>query len=81
MQRSNLMEELTAKLAELLAAGPARDVEKNLRALVSAALGRLELVTRAEFDVQAKLLARSREQAAALEARLADLERRLDAQK
>jgi len=64
-------------MAELLAASPARDLEKNLRALVSGALGRLDLVSREEFDVQAKLLARAREQLAALEARVAELERRL----
>jgi len=81
MQRSTVIEEITAKLAELLAASPARDVERNVRALVSAALGRLDLVSREEFDVQAKVLGRAREQLAALEARVADLERRLDAGK
>ena len=68
---------MSARMAELLAASPARDLEKNLRALVSGALGRLDLVSREEFDVQAKLLARAREQLAALEARVAELERRL----
>jgi BMFP domain-containing protein YqiC len=62
-------------VSELLATSPARDIEKNVRALVGAALGRLDLVTRAEFDVQVKLLARAREQLAALEARVAELER------
>jgi len=81
MQRSTVIEEITAKLAELLAASPARDFEKNVRALVSAALGRLDLVSREEFDVQAKVLGRAHEQLAALEARVADLERRLDAGK
>lgn len=78
VQRPNLLEEVSAKLAELLAASPARDIEKNLRALVSSALGRLELVPREEFDVQAKVLARAREQLAALEARVAELERQLN---
>lgn len=78
MQRSDLLNELSAKLAEALATSPARDFERNARALVSAALARLDLVTREEFDVQAKLLARAREQLAALEARLAELERRID---
>jgi BMFP domain-containing protein YqiC len=77
MQRSKLVEELASKLSELAAASPARDVEKNFRALMSAALGRLDLVTREEFDVQAKLLARAREQLVALEARVAELERQL----
>ena len=68
---------MSARMAELLAALPARDFEKNLRAVVTGALGRLDLVTREEFDVQAKLLARARNQVAALEARVAELERRL----
>ncbi len=77
MQRPNFVEELSAKVSELLASSPARDFEKNMRALVSSALGRLDLVTREEFDVQAKLLARAREQLVALEARVAELEQRL----
>jgi BMFP domain-containing protein YqiC len=78
VQRTNPFEEVSAKLAEIFAANPARDIEKNVRALVSAALGRLDLVPREEFDVQAKVLARTREQLAALEARVAELERQLN---
>jgi ubiquinone biosynthesis accessory factor UbiK len=79
MQRSDPLADISAKLAELLAASPARDIEQNFRALFSSALGRLDLVTREEFDVQTKVLARAREQLAALEARVAELERQLDA--
>ena len=75
MQRPDFIDDLSARLSELLGTSPARDIEKNVRAMVSAALGRLDLVTRAEFDVQVKLLARAREQLAALEARVAELER------
>ena len=75
MQRPSFLDDLSAKVSELLAASPAQDIEKNVRALVSSALGRLDLVTREEFDVHAKLLARARERLAALEARLAELER------
>jgi BMFP domain-containing protein YqiC len=71
------LDEITAKLAEILAASPARDVEKNLRALFSAALSRLDVVTREEFDVQTKVLARAHEKLAALEARIAELEAKL----
>jgi ubiquinone biosynthesis accessory factor UbiK len=76
MQRPSFLDDLSAKVSELLATSPAQDIEKNVRALVSSALGRLDLVAREEFDVQAKLLARAREQLAALEARLAELERK-----
>jgi BMFP domain-containing protein YqiC len=44
---------------------------------MSSALARLDLVTREEFDVQAKVLSRTREKLEALEARLTELEQRL----
>jgi BMFP domain-containing protein YqiC len=75
MQGTRFVDELTARMSELMAAGPARDIERNLRALLTSGLARLDVVTREEFDVQAKLLARTREKLAALEARLAELER------
>jgi BMFP domain-containing protein YqiC len=76
MQQNRLFEELSGKISALLAQSPAKDLEKNLRALMSSFFGRLDLVTREEFDVQAKLLARAREQLGALEARVAELEAR-----
>lgn len=74
MPPAKLVEEVSAKVSELFGANPARDVEKNFRALMSSALARLDLVTREEFDVQAKVLSRTREKLAALEARLEKLE-------
>lgn len=76
MQQSKLFEELSGKINALLAQSPAKDLEKNLRALMTSFFGRLDLVTREEFDVQAKLLARTREQLGALESRVAELEAR-----
>lgn len=75
MSAPRFVDELNARVSELLGASPVRDVEKNLRALFTASLARLDLVTREEFDVQAKVLARTREKLAALEARIAALER------
>ena len=37
-----------------------RDIESNFRAVLQSALGKLELTTRAEFDVQTCLLYTSR---------------------
>lgn len=71
-----LLSELSARLAELAAANPAKDLEKNFRGLLSSAFARLELVTREEYDVQTQVLARAREKLAALEARIAELEAR-----
>ena len=53
------------------------DVEKNLRAGVQSVLAKLDLVTREEFDVQCKLLARSRARIEALEKQVAELEAKL----
>ncbi len=77
MEPARLIEEVNARLSELLAASPAQDIERNVKALVVSALERFELATREEFDVQAKVLARTREKLAALEARVAELEQRL----
>lgn len=77
MQQNRLFEELSDKIRSLLAQSPAKDAEKNLRALLASFFARLDLVTREEFDVQARLLARSREQINALEARVAELEARV----
>jgi BMFP domain-containing protein YqiC len=69
-----LLSELSARLAELAAGNPAKDLEKNFRAMLSSTFARLDLVTREEYDVQAQVLARTREKLAALEARLSELE-------
>jgi len=66
--------ELSARLAALAAANPAKDFEKNVRGLLSGAFARLDLVSREEYDVQSQVLARAREKLAALEARVAQLE-------
>jgi hypothetical protein len=65
---------MSAKLNEAVASSPARDFEKNARALLTQGFAKLDLVTREEFDVQAQVLARAREQLIALEARVAALE-------
>jgi ubiquinone biosynthesis accessory factor UbiK len=51
-----------------------RDLESNFRAVLRAGLGKLDLVTRDEFDTQARVLERTRARLEALEARLKLLE-------
>ena len=51
-----------------------RDLEDNFKAVLQSGLSRLDLVSRQEFDVQAAVLRRTRENLEALEARLATLE-------
>ncbi len=50
------------------------DLEKNLRAATQSVFAKLDLVTREEFDVQAKVLARSRAKLEQLEKQVAELE-------
>lgn len=74
MLDDKLVSELSARLSELAAANPVKDLERNVRALLSATFERLELVSREEYDVQVQVLARTREKIAALEKRVAELE-------
>jgi BMFP domain-containing protein YqiC len=51
-----------------------QDLERNFRSVLRTSLGKLDLVTREEFDVQVKVLERTRAKVDALEARLKELE-------
>jgi BMFP domain-containing protein YqiC len=68
------LDELQARLREIFAHSPAQDLERNLKAALSALFARLDLVTREEFDVQREVLLRTREKLERLEHRLAELE-------
>lgn len=74
MERQKLLDELSARLKEAVEASPVKDVEKNLRAVLTSVFSRLDLVTREEFDVQREVLARTRAKLDALERKLAELE-------
>ena len=74
MATPRLFEEIGARLSELAANSPAKDLEKNVKALLSSGFSRLDLVTREEFEVQGALLARAQEKLAELERRLAAIE-------
>jgi BMFP domain-containing protein YqiC len=74
MLNSQIFEDISAKLSAVAESGPAKDIEKNMRALLAQGFTKLDLVTREEFDIQSHVLARTREQLAALEARVTELE-------
>src|SRR5947209_14704144 len=77
MTQTRILEDLSARISDFLGASPAKDVEKNLRALLSAAFAKLNLATREELEIQAKVLARTREKLSELETRVAELEAKL----
>lgn len=69
--------EIAKRLLETLPAalrGAQADLENNFRIVLRNTLGKLDLVTRNEFDVQTKVLERTRARLTVLEARLAELE-------
>lgn len=74
MFNAKFFDEISAKVSKAVANSPAKDVEKNARALLAQGFTKLDLVTREEFDVQAQLLSRTVEKLTVLEARVAALE-------
>ena len=72
-----LFDDLARRLSAALPSGARElqsDVEKNLRIVLQASLSKLDLVTREEFDVQARVLARTREKLDKLEKTISELE-------
>jgi BMFP domain-containing protein YqiC len=70
------LDDLAARIGKAMENSPAKDIEKNVKALLQSSLSRLDLVSREEFDTQAQVLLRTREKIERLEARLAELEGR-----
>ena len=74
--KTKALDDLAARIGKAIESSPAKDIEKNVKALLQGGLGRLDLVSREEFDTQAQVLLRTREKVERLEARLAELEGR-----
>src|ERR1700732_3807910 len=80
---SSGLDELARRLAESVPESVrafGRDLEGNFKAVLQAQLSKLDLVSRQEFDVQAALLARTQAMLTTLEARVKELEVRLNLQ-
>lgn len=72
------IENLARRLADAVPEGlrsMRNDLEKNFRSVLKSGVGKLDLVTREEFEVQEAVLARTREKLATLEERLAAMEK------
>ncbi len=75
---TKILDDLAQRLAKTVPTGLQvlqDDLKHNLRAGLEAGLSHLDLVTREEFDVQAAVLARTREKLEALEQQVAEMER------
>lgn len=71
------IEDIANRLASALPPGLnhlKEDMEKNFHAILQNALGKLDLVTREEFDVQKAVLAKTRSKLDDLEKRVAEME-------
>jgi len=71
------IEDLARRLAESVPEGlrsVRKDLEENFQSVLKSGLGKLDLVTREEFEVQEAVLLRTREKLEALEQRLKELE-------
>jgi len=71
------IDELARRLADSVPQGLRSvkdDLEKNFRSVLNSGLGKLDLVTREEFEVQEAVLARTRQKLEALEERLQTIE-------
>lgn len=70
------LDELARRLSSLVPPGlreGREELQQNFKSVLQAGLGKLDLVTREEFEVQRAVLARTREKLEALERQLAEL--------
>ncbi len=74
---SKTLDDLAARIGKAVEASPAKDIEKNVKALLQSGLTRLDVVPRAEFETQAAVLMKTREKLERLEARVTELEAKL----
>jgi BMFP domain-containing protein YqiC len=81
MDKPNFFQDLQAKINQAIENSPAKDIEKNVKAMLNQGFSKLDLVTREEFDVQAQVLAKTRAKLEALETRVEELEGLLEAQR
>lgn len=77
MEPNQFFNDMQTKMQQALENSPAKDIEKNLKAMMSQGFAKLDLVTREEFDIQAQVLAKTRGKLEALELRIAELEAQL----
>ena len=77
MDMNAFFNDLQQKVSQVIENSPAKDIEKNVKAMMTQGFAKLDLVTREEFDIQAQMLAKARAKLDLLESRLAELEAKL----
>ena len=83
MKPQDIMEKMQAiandmqsKVGDAIRQSPAKDLEKNVRGLMTQGFQKLDLVTREEFDLQTQVLAKTRAKLEELEAKVNALEKK-----
>ncbi|GFO72201.1 uncharacterized protein BJAS_P2239 [Bathymodiolus japonicus methanotrophic gill symbiont] len=74
------IDDIASRLSDAIPPGLSNlkeDMEKNFRAILQSALGKMDLVTREEFEVQKGVLAKTRSKLEDLEQRVAEMEQQL----
>ncbi|MDG1096713.1 MAG: accessory factor UbiK family protein [Methylophilaceae bacterium] len=74
MLNSQVLNNLSIKIKEIVKSSPLEDMDKNIHALIQGAFTKMELVSREEFDVQTEVLRSTREKLKLCEEKLAELE-------
>lgn len=77
MDMNTFFNDLQTKINQAIENSPAKDIEKNVKSMMTQGFAKLDLVTREEFDIQAQVLAKTRTKLEGLELRVAELESRL----
>lgn len=72
--KKTLLDNLQATLGPLIENSPLKDMEQNVRALLTQAVAKLDVVTTEDFEVQKLTVSQMRTAIAALEKRVAELE-------
>jgi BMFP domain-containing protein YqiC len=81
MDMNSFFNDLQGKINQAIENSPAKDIEKNVKSMMTQGFSKLDLVTREEFDIQNQVLAKTRAKLEALEQRLQQLEESLASQK
>jgi ubiquinone biosynthesis accessory factor UbiK len=75
-QMQTIAVDMQNKIGEAIRSSPAKDIEKNVRTMMNQGFQKMDLVTREEFDIQSRVLAKTREKLEALEAKVAEIEKK-----
>ena len=77
------LEDIAKQVTDAMPAGVknlGEEVDRKIKQVLQAQLGKLDMVSREEFDVQTHVLLRTREKLAEMETKLVELESKLTSQ-